>query len=81
MQRDGLEPVSDEFPRRLTLVFQDFAKEAFSSLPIAVLGHQNVQNIAILINCSPQVIALASDRDEKFVNVPDVAQSSLLPPQ
>ena len=63
----GLEPVSDEFPRRLTLVFQDFAKEAFSSLLIATLGHQNVQNIAILINCSPQVDLPALNPHEQFV--------------
>ncbi len=60
-------------------MFQDFAKEAFSSLPIAVLGHQNVQNIAILINCWPEVDLPALNPHEQFINVPNIAQPTLLP--
>ena len=62
-------------------MFQHLTKEAFGGSTISTARDEDVDHISILIDCSPQVIALASDRDEKFVNVPDVAQSSLLPPQ
>ena len=60
-------------------MFQDFAKETFSSLLVATLGHQNVQNIAILINCSPQVDLPALNPQEEFINVPNITQPTLLP--
>ena len=74
-----LELVSDELPRRLALLFQHLAEETFSSSFIPALGHQNVENIAILINCSPQVDLPALNPHEQLINVPYVAQATLLP--
>ena len=66
----ALELVSDELPRRLALFFQHLA---FSGSFIPALGHQNVENIAILINCSPQVDPSSLNPHEQLINMPDVA--------
>ncbi len=51
--------VRNEFPRRLPLMFQDPTKEAFSSVSISSASHKDIDYVPILIDCSPQVVALA----------------------
>ena len=65
-------------PRRLTLFFQHLAKEPFSSSLVPTSGHRNVQNITILIHCSPEVDLPALNPHEQFINVPNIAQPTLL---
>ena len=73
--------VCDEFPRRLPLMFQGPTKEAFSGSTVSALGDQNIDHVPILIDGSPQVVALASDLYEQFIDVPDVAEPSLFSAQ
>ena len=73
--------VGDELQRGPALVFQDLAKEALGSSSVSVAGDQDVEHVAILIHRSPKIMALAADRDEQLVHVPDVPQSTLSPPQ
>jgi hypothetical protein len=42
---------------------------------------KNIDDVATLIQCSPQVVALASDSNKHFINVPDVPESSLFSAQ
>ena len=70
--------VSDQLPGSFTLALQHFAKEAFSSLLVSSLRHQNIENIAVLIHCSPKVELLSLNLHEQLIDVPDVAQSALL---
>jgi hypothetical protein len=42
---------------------------------------QNIQDVAVLVHRSPKIMAFAADRDEHFVHVPDVAETTLSPPQ
>lgn len=72
------ESVSDQLPRSFTLALQHFAKKAFSSLLFSSLRHQNVENITVLIHCSPKVELLSLNLHEQLIDVPDVAQSALL---
>ena len=62
-------------------MLQCLTKEAFGSMTISVLRYQNIDNISILIHCSPQIVTLASDGDKYFIDVPDVAEPSLFPAQ
>ncbi len=48
---------------------------------ISAFGDQNIDHVSILIDGPPQIEALTSDGDEKLVDVPDVAESSLFPKQ
>ena len=55
----ALELVRDKLPRRFALSLQHVAKEPFSSSLVPTFGHQNIQNITVLINRSPQVELLS----------------------
>ena len=73
--------VGDQLPECLSLMFQGPTKEAFSGSTISTLGNQNIDHVSILIDGPPKVEALTLDGDEEFIEVPDVAESSLLPAQ
>ena len=57
-------------------MFQHLTKEAVSGFPISSASHKDIDHVPILIDCSPQVVALASDLYEQFIDVPDVAEPS-----
>ena len=73
--------VGDQFPGCSSLLFQGLTKEAFSGLAISALGDQNIDYVSILIDSSPQIEVLSSDFDEEFIDVPDIAEPTLLLPQ
>jgi len=61
-------------------MFQGLTKETFSGSTISTLGNQNIDHVSILIDGPPKIEALTLDREE-FIDVPDVAEPPLLPPQ
>ena len=73
--------VGNELQRWPPLVFQGLAKEAFGSFLVSVACDQDIEHVAILIHRSPKIMALAADRDEQLVYVPDIAETTLSPPQ
>ncbi len=73
--------VGDQLPGCLPLMLQHLTKEARSRSTISTLGDQNINHVSILIDGSPQIEVLSSDSDEEFIDVPDVTEPSLLPPQ
>ena len=74
----ALEFVRDKLPRRFALSLQDFEKEPFGSSLVPTLGHQDVENITVLINSLPQVDLPSIDLQEQLIHVPDVAQPASL---
>ena len=73
--------VGDQLAGCLFLMFQHLTKESRSRSTISALGNQNVDHVSILIDGAPQKEVLTSDSDEEFIDVPDVTEPSLLPPQ
>ena len=71
--------VGDQLPGFLSLMFQGPKKEALSGSTISMFGDQNIDHVPILINGSPEVVTLASDPNEQFIDVPDVPVT--LPPK
>ena len=73
--------VGDQLPGCLSLMFQGPTKEAFSGSTLSRLGDQNIDQVSSLIDGPPKIEALTTDGDEEFIDMPDVAQSSLFPTQ
>ena len=73
--------VGDELQRWPLLVFQHLAKEALSGPLVSVACHQDIEDIAILVNGSPKIMTFPSDGNEQLVHVPDVPEATLSPPQ
>ena len=61
--------VGHELPGRPPLVFQHLAKEAFSGSLVSAVCDQDIEDISILVNGSPKIMAFAADCDEHFVHV------------
>ena len=57
---------------------QHFAKESLGSSLVPAFSDQDIQNITILIHCSPQVKLLTLNLHEDFINMPGVTQSTPL---
>ena len=78
--RVALEFVCDELPWRPALSFQHFTKESLSGFLVSSPCDEDVENIAILIDFFQKVVLLDSDLHEDLIDVPDVAQAALFPP-
>ena len=74
----ALELVRDELPRGSSLSLQHLAKEPVSGSLVASLRNEEIQNITVLINGTPEVDLLPVDLQEQLIHVPDVAQSAPL---
>jgi hypothetical protein len=76
-----LQLISDDDARNVLRPFEKLVEKAFGSFLVASALHQNVQDIAVLIHGSPQVMFLATDREEDLVQMPLVAGPRLPAPQ
>lgn len=74
-RRIASQPIAHEQPRCSALTFQRLLQESFSSLRVPSTLDQNVDDIAILVYSSPEVVNLPANRDEDFVDVPGIAKS------
>jgi hypothetical protein len=59
------------------LAFEQATEKPFSSLLIAAALHENINDIAVLIDGSPQILLLSLNRDKHFVEMPGVTQAAL----
>jgi len=69
--------IGDNFPRHRCLAFKQFSEETQRCSFISVALHQDVDDVAILIDGSPQVLTFTSHRQKYLIQVPDIAQSAL----
>ena len=73
--------VSDESIGDVLEPLQQLAKEAFGGPCITPFLHENIEDLAVLIHGSPEIIPLPSDVDEQLVEVPGIAGPSAAVPK
>ncbi len=56
------------------MALQELAKEATRCALVAPLLHQNIDDFAILIDRAPQILQLATNLDQHFVQMPMIAK-------
>ncbi len=66
------ECVGDHLARLTALAFQYAAEETHRRLCITSALHQNINGIAVLIHCTPEILPLPLNGDEHFVDVPGI---------
>jgi len=59
------------------LALQESLKKALCRTLITTRLNQDVDHISVLIDCSPQVVLLAVDSHEDFIQMPDIAEATL----
>jgi hypothetical protein len=69
--------ISHQLMRDILQPFQRLAQEACRSVFVPPFLHQDIQDLAILINRAPQIVALSINCDKHLVDVPHVAQLPL----
>ena len=66
----ALQLVRDDYPRHVLQALQQLTEETLGRLLVPATLHQDVQNVAILIHGSPQIMILAIDLDEYLIEMP-----------
>jgi hypothetical protein len=60
------------------LTLQHFTKEPFSSPLVPSFRHPDIQDVAVLVDSTPEIALLSLNLDADFINIPSIAQSALL---
>jgi hypothetical protein len=71
----ALQFVRDDDPRHVRQPFQQFAEKLLGRLLVSAALHQDIKNVSILIHGAPEVVPLAIDREEDFIQMPFVTGS------
>src|SRR5262245_5687901 len=71
----AFELVRDEYPRHIRQPLQQLAEKLLCRLLITTALDENIQDVAILIDRSPQIMPLPLDRQEDLVQMPLVARA------
>src|SRR5215813_4766158 len=69
----ALQLIRDDDPRYIPQTLEQLAKKLLRRLLIAPALHQNIEDVVILIDGAPQVMAFTRNRQKHFVQVPFVA--------
>ena len=64
-----------------SLAAQQSSKESFRGALITARLNQDVDHVAVLIHGTPQILLLAVDSNEDFVQMPNIAEAALTPLQ
>src|SRR5438552_7159316 len=62
-----------------SLAAQQSSKESFRGALIPARLNQDVDHVAVLIHGTPEILLLAVDANEDFVQVPNIAEAALTP--
>ena len=69
--------VGDEPTRHPALPFQELAKESFGGFPITARLDEDVDDVTVLVDRTPELLPPPLDRDEDLVQMPRIAQATL----
>ncbi len=69
--------VRDHYPGGVLQPFEKLAEKPLCCLRVVTPLDQDIQDVAILVHCPPQVVLLAFDPNENFIKAPSVTRSTL----
>ena len=61
----------------LALPLQEFLKESPRRTPVPTRLDEDIDQITVLVHCTPEILTLTVDRDEDFVQKPRIAEAAL----
>jgi len=74
--------IGHETARFLSLTTpKECPKESSCRTPVAARLYEDVDHVTVLVNRAPEILALAVDRDEDFVQKSHISESTLTSPQ
>ena len=69
--------VGHETRRFLALPLQEFSEESPRRTPVPTRLDKDIDQITVLVHCTPEMLTLTVDRDEDFVQKPRIAEATL----
>src|SRR5215467_14517595 len=66
----ALQLVGDDHPWHVLQALEQLTKELLGGVLVAAALHQNVEDVVVLVNRTPEVMALAIDGQKDFIQVP-----------
>ena len=72
-----LQFVGDNAKRNLALSLQELDKEAFRCATVTPGLDEDVDHVAVLIHCTPEILPFAVDRNKDFVQEPRITETAL----
>ena len=77
----GAQLVSCHLLRREALLAEQLAHELDGCRPVSTTLNQDLEDLALMIDGTPQTHVLARNPDDHFVEMPPIARSRTAPPQ
>src|SRR6266700_5476880 len=68
--------VGDDGTWNVLKASQQLAKELFGGFLVPARLHENIKHVAILVDCTPEILQLAVDREKDFIEMPSVAETT-----
>jgi len=69
--------IGDESPWLGALTLQQGTQEGFCCAPVATGLKENIDHVAVLVDCTPKIVPATTDAYEQFVQVPGVTKTPL----
>src|ERR1700682_5725398 len=67
--------VGDDGTWDVLKAFQQLAKELLGGFLVPAWLHEDIKHVAILVDCTPEILQLAVDREQDFIEMPSVAET------
>src|SRR5437899_10584908 len=67
--------VGDDGTWNVLKAFQQLAKELLGGFLVPARLHEDIKHLAILVDCTPEILQLAVDREKDFIEMPSVAET------
>src|ERR1700732_4185211 len=77
----GAQLVGRHSRRREALLAEQLAHQLDGRRPVSTALDQDLEDLALVVDGTPQIHALARDPDDHFVEMPAIARSRTAPPQ
>src|ERR1700687_4755361 len=66
--------VGDDGTWDVLKAFQQLAKELLAGFLVPAWLHEDIKHVAILVDCTPEILQLAVDREKDFIEMPSLAE-------
>jgi hypothetical protein len=75
----ALQCIGNDHARDVLKPIEKLAEKSLRGLLVASDLHENIEHVAVLIHCSPQIMPLTTDREKDLVQVPFVPTLRAVP--
>jgi hypothetical protein len=69
--------VGHDHPRHVCEALEELPEELLGGCRVAPASHQAIEDVAVMVHRAPEIVALAVNREKRFIRMPFVSRSGL----